>query len=281
MLTFSTPEPILASIRIEAGVVRITAEARADTVVEVAPNSDVKADVQAAEQTLVDYAAGELVVRTPRARSLFGSPGMVAVEVALPRGSRLSGSAGMGDLICAGRLWECEFRTGAGKLRVEDAGTVRLRTQHGDVTLGRATDDVEVTTGSGELRIGRVGGGAEIKNSNGNTWIDEITGDLRLKIANGNVDIGRAHASVTSRAANGGVRIKEVIRGRVELQTKAGDLEVGIHEGTAAWLDVKSRSGTVHNALDCADGPGECSEVVELHARTGFGDIVISRTSPW
>ncbi|MFG2004639.1 DUF4097 domain-containing protein [Spirillospora sp. NPDC048911] len=277
MPTFDTPEPILASIRIGAGVVRITAENRADTVVEIAPNSGTRADVRAAERVRVDYEARELLVRTSWARTLFGRSGGVIVEVVLPKGSRLRGTARRGDLVCAGRLWECEFRTGAGRLRVEDAGPVRLRTRHGDVALGRATADVDVATGSGELRIGRVDGDLELRNSNGHTWIEEITGDLRLKVANGNVDIGRAHGSVTSTAARGSIRVKEVTRGRVELRTGTGDVEVGVHGGTAAWLDVKSRAGTVRTALDDAGQPGDRTETVEVHARTGRGDITICR----
>ena len=51
------------------------------------------------------------------------------------------------------------------------------------------------------------------------------------------------------------MRLGEVVRGSVVLETKLGDLEVGIREGTAAWLDVNSQFGRVHNALEAADAP--------------------------
>lgn len=66
-------------------------------------------------------------------------------------------------------------------------------------------------------------------------------------------------------------------RGRVELRTKAGDLQVGIHEGAAAWLDVKSKAGAVRNELNNADRSGEHTETVAVHARTSLGDITICR----
>jgi hypothetical protein len=63
------------------------------------------------------------------------------------------------------------------------------------------------------------------------------------------------------------------------VETKVGDLEVGIREGTAAWLDVSAGVGQVHNALDTADAPEPSAETVEVRARTSFGDIVIRRAS--
>ena len=67
------------------------------------------------------------------------------------------------------------------------------------------------------------------------------------------------------------------MRGSVVLETQIGDLEVGIREGTAAWLDVSARAGKVHNALDAADAPEASAETVEVRARTSVGDVVIRR----
>ena len=61
------------------------------------------------------------------------------------------------------------------------------------------------------------------------------------------------------------------------LETKVGDLEVGIREGTAVWLDVSSRFGHVHNALEAADAPETSAETVEVRARTTVGEVVIRR----
>ena len=79
------------------------------------------------------------------------------------------------------------------------------------------------------------------------------------------------------KSAHGDVRLGEVVRGSVVLETKVGDLEVGIREGTAAWLDISSRVGKLHNALDSADKPGSSAETVEVRARTSVGDIVVRR----
>jgi DUF4097 and DUF4098 domain-containing protein YvlB len=118
---------------------------------------------------------------------------------------------------------------------------------------------------------------AVVKNSNGDTWVGDAGGDLRVNAANGNIAIDRARATVDAKSANGDVRLGEVMRGSVVLETHLGDLEVGIPEGTAAWLDLRATAGKVHNALDAADNPGPAADTVEVRARTSVGDVVIRR----
>jgi hypothetical protein len=56
-----------------------------------------------------------------------------------------------------------------------------------------------------------------------------------------------------------------------------GQIEVGIHEGTAARLDVSTQFGRVRNDLDIADRPASTDETVDIQARTSYGDVVIRR----
>jgi len=116
-----------------------------------------------------------------------------------------------------------------------------------------------------------------IKSSNGDTWIGVAGGDLRVNAANGSIAVDLAQATVGAKSANGDVRLGEVVRGSVVLETRLGDLEVGIREGTAAWLDVRSTAGKVHNALEAADAPQPSTETVEVRARTTVGNVVIRR----
>jgi DUF4097 and DUF4098 domain-containing protein YvlB len=127
------------------------------------------------------------------------------------------------------------------------------------------------------VRLRELDSSAVIKNSNGDTWVGVAGGDLRLNAANGSIAVDLAQASVGAKSANGDVRLGEVVRGSVVLETKIGDLEVGIREGTAAWLDVNSRFGHVRNGLDAADGPEASAETVEVRARTSVGEVVVRR----
>ncbi|MFC6085659.1 DUF4097 family beta strand repeat-containing protein [Sphaerisporangium aureirubrum] len=277
MPEFDTPEPISVTIEFDVGTARVTASRRTDTVVEVLPmNPDEDADVRAAQQTKVGYAGGKLLVKGPRKRSLFGRSGSIDVRVELPAGSDVQGAAPLGDFTCEGPLGDCRLSASVGDIHVTEAASVDLRTDHGGIRVDRASGDAEVT-GAGRLEVGEVGGTATVKNVNGETTIGEVGGDLRARASNGRISIGVAHAGVDARSANGGILVGEVSRGQVTLQTGIGDLEIGIRESSAAWLDVKTRLGKVRNSLTPSEGPETSGTTIEVRAHTALGDIIIRR----
>jgi DUF4097 and DUF4098 domain-containing protein YvlB len=255
---------------------------RTDTTVEVRPSDAAKkADVTAAEHTLVEYAGGRLLIKAPKSWRQYtfrGGGESIDVQIELPAGSHLRGETGVAALRCQGRLGECRYKTGAGDLQLDQAGAVQLRTGIGDITLEQADGDAEVTTGSGSVRINRIDGAAVVKNSNGDTWIGEITGNLRVNAANGRISVDRACETVAAKSANGDVRLGEVAHGTVLAQTALGKVEIGIRDGVAAWLDLNTRYGSVHNDLGPSERPGPGEDAVEVRARTSFGDITINRS---
>ncbi|MER6096088.1 hypothetical protein ABT154_09550 [Streptomyces sp. NPDC001728] len=278
MPTFDTPEPLSATVEIEVGRIRIIAGKRTDTVVEVAPSEPGNThDMQVAEETKVSCVGGELVVKGPKKRSPFGKYGVIDVTVELPAGSDVTGSTGMGDIVAEGRFGNCRLTTSTGDIRLEEAETVRLKTPHGDIQVDLVTGGADIH-GSGRVRAGRIGGDAKVRNLNGETMIGETGGELRVNSSNGSISVVRAANSVTAKTASGSIRLDEVVRGQITLETSAGVLEVGIAEGTAAWLDVRSKAGRVRNELGVAQGPGESDETVEVRGRTNVGDIVIRRS---
>jgi hypothetical protein len=86
-----------------------------------------------------------------------------------------------------------------------------------------------------------------VKSSNGDTRVGTAAGDLRVSAANGGIAGDVAKAGLGAKSANGDVRLGEAVRGSVVLETHAGDVEVGIREGTAAYPDVRSPAGRVLN----------------------------------
>ncbi|HTE71230.1 MAG TPA: DUF4097 family beta strand repeat-containing protein, partial [Actinomycetes bacterium] len=179
---------------------------------------------------------------------------------------------------CRGRLGECRYKTGIGDIQLDRAGSVQLKTGGGDITVDQAVGDAELTTGSGAVRIDHIDGAAVVKNSNGDTWIGEVTGDLRVNAANGKVSVDRAHATVAAKSANGDLRLGEVAHGVALAQTGFGKVDIGILDGVAAWLDLSTRFGNVHNDLDAAERPEPGDDAVEVRARTSYGDITIHRS---
>jgi DUF4097 and DUF4098 domain-containing protein YvlB len=82
-----------------------------------------------------------------------------------------------------------------------------------------------------------------------------VTGDLQVNAANGNIMVGRPRGSVTAKTANGNIRIADATLGTLRLETSAGELEVGIHPGAAAYLDVNTKAGAVQNLMEAAGQP--------------------------
>jgi DUF4097 and DUF4098 domain-containing protein YvlB len=282
MPNYETPEPI--SVTLELGVVgdvRIAASDRSDTVVEVRPSDEAdESDVKAAQQVRVDYSNGTLRVTGPKARVFDFSRKTRSVEVSidLPSGSQVSADTQMGDFRSAGRLGECRLKTGAGNAQLERTGPLRLNTGAGHLTVDGIAGNAEISTGTGKVRVGEVEGTAVVKSSNGDITIDAVTGDARVRTANGEISIDRAGAGVDAKTANGGIRLGEVVRGSVVLGTAMGDLDIGIAEGTAAWLEVNTGFGQVRNLLENAARPDEADQTVEVRGRTSYGDITIHRS---
>jgi DUF4097 and DUF4098 domain-containing protein YvlB len=261
MPTFDTPAPITARIDVTAGSVRVRASARTDTEVTVRPRRDGGADVQAAEQATVTYADGHLLVRsTGRPRLLFlGSGGEVDVEVALPQDSSVEVHTTAGDISCSGRLGTAVLESRYGDIRLDSATRLRASTSSGGITAGTVDGDTVVRTAYGDVRVGRTGG------------------DTRLETACGDVTVDRSLGSVRGSTKYGRVRVGTAVRGSLVLETAYGEVEAGIAEGTAAWLDLQSASGSIRNELTAAEGPEDATGTVEVTARTAYGDILVRR----
>ena len=281
MPNYETPEPISVTLELGVGDVRIAASDRTDTVVEVRPSDEAdESDVKAAQQVRVDYTNGMLRVTGPKARAFDFSRKTRSVDVSieLPSGSQLSAEMQAGDYRCAGRLGQCRLKTSAGNVSLERTGPLRLDTSAGHITADEIAGDAEISTGSGKIQIGQVEGTAVIKNSNGDTTIDAVTGDLRVRAANGDIHIEHAGAGVDAKTSNGSIRLGEVNRGSIILGTAMGNLDIGIAEGTAAWLEVNTGFGHVRNLLNDTTQPDDTDQTVEIRGRTSYGDITIHRS---
>jgi len=283
MQRFPTPEPITVDVDL-VGDLHVTASDRDDTVATVRPRDPSKAgDVKAAEQTTVELIADRLTIRAPRnwrRFTPFGGTEMIDVTVEVPTGSQVTADSAFGSFSADGELGECRLKTAMGNIRLDHTGPLHATTAHGNITVDRAGGSTELKTGSGTIRIDAIDGTASIKNANGDTSIGEITGDLRVKASNGDVTVRRAHDSATAKTACGDIRFLDVQRGTVVLETAAGELEVGIREGTAAWFDVETKFGMVRSSLDPTDVPAPDDTRAEVRARTSAGDILIGRAQP-
>lgn len=282
MPSFATPAPVSATIDLSVGHVQIIATDRQDTVVDVRPStpSD-ESDREAAAATRVDCVDGVLTVRGPKGRMFDFSKKTRSVDVVveLPTGSRVQVDMSVGHCTSTGLLGDSKVRTSVGNVRIDRAGALRVDTSAGDVSADEISGTAEITTGSGTVRLGEIGGAAVAKNSNGSTEIGSVRGDLRVRNSNGDITVRHAAGGVDAKSAFGNVLVGEVVRGTVVLNTSFGGIEVGIAEGTTAWLDLKTGFGRVRNELtETGQGPSATEEKAEVTAHTSHGDITVRRS---
>jgi hypothetical protein len=279
---YSTPVPIHVVLDLVVGAsVTVTATETTTTTVSIkATDPTKKDDVRAAGEVAVDYVDGVLGVRIPRTLRYYtwfsGSPHLT-VDITVPAGSSLDGKVGAGNVSTVGPLGDCGLRTGAGELRVEQAAKTTLHTGAGSIQAGRIAGPLQVTNGSGSIRVGTLQGEGTIKNTTGNTTLGEVDGPLTVKSTTGDVVIEQLNGSSDIKCAHGEVRIDRVGTGEVKIEGGYGSIEVGVPEGTAAWLDVASRHGQVRNELEQASGPIEDDRTVAITAHADYASITIRR----
>ncbi|MFD1657833.1 DUF4097 family beta strand repeat-containing protein [Streptomyces caeni] len=177
MQKFDTPAPISAVLDIPAGRVQFIGADRADTAVEVLPaDSSRSRDVQTAEQTAVTYADGVLRIRTPEPENrLLGPSGSLEVTVRLPAGSRIEARAACSELRGVGRLGDVAFEGACGRIKIDEAASVRLTAIDGDIEVGRLDGPAEIGTTRGDIRIS-----------------EAVRGTLVLRTRSGDISVGTA-----------------------------------------------------------------------------------------
>ncbi len=178
MQKFDTPAPISAVLDIPAGRVRFIAADRADTTVEVLPaNASKGRDVKAAEQTTVEYGDGGLRIETSAKNQYRGPSGSIEVTVQLPAGSRVEAKAASAEFRAVGRLGDVAFEGAYRQIKLDEAASVRLTAIDGDVEVGRLNGSAEISTARGDIRIAEaVRGTVVLRTQSGDISVGAATG---------------------------------------------------------------------------------------------------------
>ncbi|UUU28257.1 DUF4097 domain-containing protein [Streptomyces sp. DSM 40750] len=156
MQKFTTPAPIAAVLDIQAGRVQVIAADRADTAVEVRPTDPSNGrDVKLAEQTTVEYADGTLRITATAATKnrILGPAGSVEVTVQLPADSRVEAKSAGVEFRGVGRLGDVAIDAALGPVKLDETAGARLAVLAGDVSVGRLGGPAEISTQQGDIRI--------------------------------------------------------------------------------------------------------------------------------
>jgi DUF4097 and DUF4098 domain-containing protein YvlB len=277
MPTFATPGPIAATVEVAGAQVRVTASDRTDTVVQVEPvNTANRKDVKVAEHTKVDFAGGQLSVKTTTPGDKHGS---VDITIDLPTGSSLVAHVAYSGVNTEGSLGASELHMASGQVQLDRIDALKANIASGEVAIGHIAGRADIDGGAFAMRIGEAEGTVGFSSSGGQTWIGHAAADLDLSSAGCDFDIDRADGSVTAETASGAIRIGRMTNGQAKLVNGSGNIEVGLSEGTAASIDVNSERGAVHDFVSSQGNPDPSDHKVMVHARTRHGDIIIQRTA--
>ena len=221
MQKYDTPVPVSAVLDIPAGRIRVIAADRTDTAVEVLPaDASSRRDVKAAERAKVAFADGVLRIEASQASSrVLGDSGSIEVTIQLPAGSRIEAKASRAELRGVGRLGDVAFEGAQGSIKLDEAASVRLSLDAGDITLGRLGGDAEISTKKGEIDVA-----------------EAMRGSVVLRTEVGNVSVGAAHGVCAALDAG-------TPEGRIYNALKSGDGPAGlIIHATTARGDISARS---------------------------------------
>lgn len=110
--------------------------------------------MKAAEQTTVEYVDGVLRIEAAPAKNrILGHSGSVEVTVQLPAGSRVEAKAADAELRGVGRLGDVTFESAQGSVKLDQTAGARLTLLAGDVSVGRLGGPAETSTAQGDIRI--------------------------------------------------------------------------------------------------------------------------------
>ncbi|MCL1871113.1 MAG: DUF4097 domain-containing protein [Promicromonosporaceae bacterium] len=289
MPTFPAPAPITVVVDQVVGTLQVAASERDDVVVTVLPaNPGKAADARLAQETTVAFANNVLTIGSPPSlrRLVIGPKGAVTVTVELPAGSDLSGKLAFGPLYTEGPLGVVDVTLSAGNGTIEQAARLDVKASAGSVVVGRVTGPADVRSSAGSVRIRELLGDTQIKSSAGDVTVGSVGGSLTVSGAHGEIVVGRVRGTVNLKTASGGIRVDSLDSGSATLRTAYGSVEVGVPEGTAAWVDASTTFGNVRNKLTPSAAPAtdEGGPTAEIHASTSYGDVLVRRpesTSPF
>ncbi|MFF0265776.1 DUF4097 domain-containing protein [Kribbella sp. NPDC004536] len=153
-------------------------------------------------------------------------------EVTVPRGTKVTGENGSGDIQISG-VGGVDAKSTSGKIELRDVdGDVNLKVTSGDVSVHGLDGKLDVKANSGDI---------EAKDLKG--------GPVNVETTSGNMELTLAEANdVTAKGTSGDIEIKAPGTDyRTSLDTKHGDVDTGLADSTtgAHTITATTTSGDI------------------------------------
>ena len=247
----SSPGRLRLRIATSSGTVNVTAEDRADVVVERGGD-------------LLAGADGVVEVRPTRASS--------SIDVLCPSGTDLMIGTSSGGVRLHGRFGSVSVTSSSGSIRAEDVAEADLRTQSGAVELGDCGEGCRISTKSGKVTVDGTGA-AEIATVSGTIRVGHVSGAAQATTVSGGVEISTdAGGPVRARTVSGSISIR-LPRGIRPALRISGPHQVRseCEQGDDVVVEISTMSGTVEIAQLM---PLATTEAVVVSGVIVFTDIV-------
>ena len=155
---------------------------------------------------------------------------------------------------------------------------VDARTASADVRGRGRFGEISIDSASGDLAFENVDGRFEANTASGDVDVEFVGDVLRVNSASGDVTIGESEQDARIRTASGDIKIRSAVRGKIDITSASGDVEVGIRRGSSVYMDASSMSGDMSSELDVSDSPPVSDgPAVDFRARTMSGDVTVRR----
>lgn len=157
-------------------------------------------------------------------------------------------------------------------------GTVKARTEGGDLKLANITGPVTARSEGGNLNIGDVGGDVEARSEGGNTEVGRVKGRVVATAEGGNVSIEEATDSIEARAEGGSIKawISKQPRADSKMTAEAGNIDLRLDSSVAVNVDAACTAGHLRSDFSL-DGHQVDNRLKS--AINGGGPLVMLRAS--
>jgi len=223
-----------------------------------------------ADRFTVELRGATLVVHGPRPRGGFFELPMFAaarqhdavdISVTVPSGTDVKVASLSADVTVHGSAGATDIASGASAIDIEMVdGDARIRFGSGHVTIGAVRGSAQVRAGSSDVTVGDAGGSLDVAFGSGNLLVHTARGPVRMRTGAGSARIGQAEADV-------------------DLTSGTGELAIGLREGQNARLDIVTGTGHLNTEMPVQQAPSGKGRAVNIRARTGCGDVTISRAA--
>jgi hypothetical protein len=277
MYSFETPEPITVEVRNASGDIKIELTDTPRTTVEVeVVASGAFGFLDEITKAFAGHRGAEPADGDRRSRWWEGPSGPESADildrVRVDLSQHDDGATLIVDTDPATRGWRTGFNI---RVTAPARSGVRVASQSADVSVGGTASRLDVRSASGDVVAGRVTGAALLQTASGDMRLDAVGGDLSCRSASGDVHASTVGGSTTLhttsgdvwvqapagdvevRTVSGDVRIADLVSGTTRVTAVSGDVEIGVHPGSLAAVNLTTVSGTTRSDLAVTDQPGD------------------------